>query len=84
MGGPVKKGWCHVPIPLTQGSVPLMNRGSTFCVVQERVPKDQWSKRSQIKGHVPVRKLWELHRPITLGMKYEKLVMMTFIVGHLH
>ena len=36
------------------------------------------------KGHVPVRKLRELHRPVTLGMKYEKLVMMTFIVGHLH
>ena len=28
----------HVPIPLTQGSVPLMDGCPTFCDVQERVP----------------------------------------------
>jgi hypothetical protein len=40
----MKKGWCHVPIPLTQGPVPLMNGCPTFCVVQERVPKDRSQK----------------------------------------
>ena len=38
-----EKGWCHVPIPLTQGPVPFMDTGSTFCVVQEHVPKNRRS-----------------------------------------
>ena len=43
MSGLVKRGWCHVPIPLTQGPVPLMDGCPTFCVVQERVSEERWS-----------------------------------------
>ena len=43
MGGPVKRGWCHVAIPLTQGPAPGVDGCPTFIVVQERVPKDRWS-----------------------------------------
>ena len=30
MGGVVKRGWCHVPISLTQGPVPPMDGCPTF------------------------------------------------------
>ena len=43
MGGPVKRGWRHVAIPLTQGPVSGVDGCPTFIVVQEWVPKDWWS-----------------------------------------
>jgi hypothetical protein len=74
MGGLVKKGWCHVPIPLTQRPIPFMDPNSTFCVVQEHVPKDWWSERSQKDMcRLELRKLRWPDRPVTLGTKYEKL-----------
>ena len=36
MGGRVEKGWCHVPLPLTQGPVPHIDEYPALYIVQGR------------------------------------------------
>ena len=65
----MKKGWCHVPIPLTQGPVPLMDPGSTFVLCKngcQRTGGTNSHKRT-CAGEKALVAGWAGHLGYTLG-----------------